>query len=75
MKQPFNDIVMMVLVRDEVRLCQVKAYHTNLTVVSLCMAANEINRLYARLNGMQLTSNTELDKQRMRLITRKCTQT
>ena len=33
----------MALVRDEVRLCQVKAFHTDLTVASLCTAANEIN--------------------------------
>ena len=34
---------MMALVKDEVRLCQVKAYHTDMTVVSLCMAANVID--------------------------------
>ena len=33
-------IVMMVLVRDQVRLCKLKAYHADLTVVSLCMTAD-----------------------------------
>ena len=28
---------------DKVRLGQVKTYHTNLTVTSLCMAVNEIH--------------------------------
>ena len=34
-------VVMMVPVRNEVKLCQVKAYHADLTVVSLCMTTNE----------------------------------